>query len=80
MTEKHNSISLDVQRLNQCLSPTRPPPMSDSIIPFDRFHGQTIASERNYICTVRTVRNYICTVRTVRLLPNLSWKNVILRV
>ena len=54
--------------------------MSDSIIPFDRFHGQTIASERNYICTVRTVRNYICTVRTVRLVANLSWKNVILRV
>ena len=62
MTEKHNSISLDVQRLNQCLSPTRPPPpMSDSIIPFDRFHGQTIASERQFVLisfrTVPTLTN-----------------------
>ena len=56
----------------------QPPHISDSIIPFDRFHGQTIASERNYICTIHTVRNYICTGRTIRLLTNLFRKNVIL--
>ena len=36
-------------------------PMSDSIIPFDRFHGQTIASERQFVLisfrTVPTLTN-----------------------
>ena len=39
-----------MQRLNQCLYPNRPPPpMSDSIIPFHCYHGQTIASERQFV-------------------------------
>ena len=47
--------------INVCLPPARPPPMSDSIIPFDRFHGQTIASERQFVLisfrTVPTLTN-----------------------
>ena len=51
-------ISYYVQRFNQCLFPTRPPPCQ-SIIPFDRFfHGQTIASDHNYICTVSIRINF----------------------